>query len=428
MSYVNTAYKIGKGAYQIYKNATGPAAPVTTMVNSNNRWNRKAKAITYNGPVALSNRRLMTHGKKGQTYRPKRYVNNEARFLKMGYVEKDEQGGVHSSLSTTSMYLGHTSLSMDKALEGLAGAIVKLLYKQAGKDFLDWDAALPGGATADYKQEIRFDVQLGWNSTGLTTGSIGIIAGVTPNTIKDVLKTEILTIKAANFHESTFRTFTLWEDQDTSAVAESYVMIATLRADQAQLHVRSRSRLAVQNRTVAVGAGDLVTDIDSNPLLGKLYGSSKASNGFLLKKEYAASAGDFICDRDFGLIRTDSTSIPAIAKAPGAQFFGANTQKKVVFPPGTISSSVCVWNKSMKFNEFMRLLNPFLADPTVKYHTKLGKTQMFGLEKMLDSQRAAGQSIDVGFELTSSMGFYLTNGKASSGLTRVVVGTTAIPV
>uniref|UniRef100_A0A345N0X5 Capsid protein n=1 Tax=Circoviridae sp. TaxID=1954248 RepID=A0A345N0X5_9VIRU len=354
--------------------------------------------------------------------RPRKTRNHDKRFLQKGFVSKQENGGLLATPALQTQYIGHSCLHSQAAGDGIMGAIIKYLFNAAGKDFVDFDKALhPGVGPSNLEpMQIRYRIRRTWSGATEQERSVTINTLDTPWDVAEALVADMQTYRAGDQEPFVITSFSLFEDNNTSGSFENYQQRATFRVDQGYVHIKCRSRLALQNRTLGVVGGVDTDVVDNNPVVGKLYGKSQSSNAFLTKQNLTAT---FVSNDNTAVISETSALDASIQKPPNAWFFGANKQSKVSIKPGGMVSSVLTWNTTMKLEKYFNELGNWLAGVS-NAPTKLGKVRMFGLEKKLDALRTGG--LNFGFEITNTHMMYVTQGQPAIGIARNAVGVTPI--
>ena len=178
--------------------------------------------------------------------------------------------------------------------------------------------------------------------------------------------------------------------------------------------------LLIQNQTLAATGGegdDRMNDVSNNPVTGRIY--EGFTNGFLPKWRPSGDASyeSFIADSNSGIIVATSTNtIPEeLRKPPPPNFFKSTFKTtRVVLNPGNIKRISCVSKVSMPMNSFF-MRYPNLFHSTGDRHVYFGKSQLIGLEKVLDS-RNSESSISLAWEVNQTLkvkGRYVRNCSAS---------------
>lgn len=194
--------------------------------------------------------------------------------------------------------------------------------------------------------------------------------------------------------------------------------------DDMDLHFHYKLKFRLQNITVS--DGDQSTNVDANPLVGKIYRTKGWTNGFSLKQGNFRSQSltdPFVAlvVAGTGLIHgfhgsTASADIQG-DDAAGNYFkkpvpgFELNAQaQSIVIRPGEIVNDTTVWERKFKFMDFMRRLGPWFQATNVGLGLTpmpFGCAVMFGLEKYLD-QGSEVCVVQVGVQADTEYGCYVT--------------------
>lgn len=176
-------------------------------------------------------------------------------------------------------------------------------------------------------------------------------------------------------------------------------------ASQFQIKFNVMSKLRVQNRTKADGAGSENQDsenITNNPLHGIAY----TCYGNALKPRRKSKAHTMVGSKDAGYVAESFTGTLAsdefYVKPPfGQAFSGVVKQGKPYLDPGAIKTDYLRFKKSMYLNAFIRKHYSIWQDldtPGKSCHT-FGMTSVLGLEKLLDVNPQGENAIQIGWEL-----------------------------
>lgn len=354
------------------------------------------KALIKAQPVKRGSYR--TSGRIGKTRHPIKKPR-DTYFHRMGSVKSTENGGTTSVGSQNAIYLGHGP-AVDEVYKSGLRSIVKLVMKQAKRNIDNWDEIVEFVPTVVSGEILRWTTSYKDNpATGqiVLDTTFDIDPAWTYNDLTDQLENNLATAWTNDYPKEVVY-FRLYRVLTTSQA----IPVAKVLAKDVTLRFRFESRLAVQNRTLAlVGTDDHDADnIANNPLVGKLYYSKKRLNGFKFKVARPSLAVPYVADKNTGLIKTNSTlSLPdQTVKPPPFWFFDTTWGKNIKENPGDIFSSTIDYSQNMKLNNFFSIFRHEANNGTL-VDVKFGNCAMFGLEKMLDSGRALGEAIALAFEI-----------------------------
>lgn len=185
---------------------------------------------------------------------------------------------------------------------------------------------------------------------------------------------------------------------------------AQIVANQFQIKFDISSKLRVQNRTKADGAGSENQDsenITNNPL----HGVSYACYGNCLRPRRKFKARILVGAQDNGYIAESYNSLNSdefYVKPPfGQAFSGVVRQGKAYLDPGNIRTDYLNFKKTMFLNEFIRKHYSIWQDldtPGKSMHT-FGMSSVIALEKLLDVNPSGENAIQIGWELESKYSF-----------------------
>lgn len=337
-----------------------------------------------------------TSGRIGKRYHGRRQRRNTY-YYTMGSVKTIENGGTHNVGGQNTIYLGHGP-AVREVWDSVTRAVVKLLMKQAKRNIDNWDEGVD--FTPGFTDTLRILFTYKDNpalSQALVDHSFDVVAGDTYHGVAVKLENAIATTFANDYPKEIvfFRIYHINANNES-------IPLGKVLAKDLTLKFNFRSRIAIQNRTLALtGTDDHDADnVANNPLVGKLYVSKKRLNAFKFKVARPNLAVPYVADAFTGLIKTDSTlSLPnQSVKPPPYWFFDSTHGKKVKENPGEIFSHVINYSQSMKLNNVLAQFRHVANNGTLT-EVKFGHVAMFGLEKMLDSGRALGENISLAYEI-----------------------------
>ncbi len=193
--------------------------------------------------------------------------------------------------------------------------------------------------------------------------------------------------------------------------------IALLNLDDVYVHMRVKSSLALQNRTLGATATDnSKDDVTNNPLEGKSFGGSGNGTKMHVQDNTALlGSNTFYGDLKKGLIEFDpaGTTVTAgmqsvLRRPPTANaFVGAMSVGHVRLGPGHIKKSIWVWKRKMRLSAYLNAMQERLRFPATTAFPKvpLAKFEFFGFEKLCRTG-SGSEPVSVGYELNQSIGAY----------------------
>lgn len=360
----------------------------------------KPKPAALRAPK-VKTKRYLTEAKHSVLVKPKK-TRRPSEYNVKGSVIKIENGGVHDVSTINANYIGH-SIATNQVWRSVTRAIVKALYIQAGITFTNWNDGAP------YSGKIgTYYVSNPSSATSISGFETTVTSGDTYIAIADALLASWRSAFSGSiYHE--FVRFYLTDESNTVSV-----QVAQIMAKHFYIDFSMSSRLAVQNRTLSQSGDDVDTDITNNPLIGKVYGVTKHWANYIEPNDRTSGdmVGKFVADANNGtlLIKSSDTNSLQMKKPPPAWFFGMKKETKIVCKPGEILNNYLTFKANMSLNTFAKKLMVTIADSSTK-NSEFGTVQMFGLEKLLDSQRTSGSgtTISLGYEINqtySASGIY----------------------
>lgn len=178
----------------------------------------------------------------------------------------------------------------------------------------------------------------------------------------------------------------LWRKDNNAG--DSWKLINSIDLENVMVHMRSKSTLKIQNRTVTVATDNESDDVNAVPLTGRVY-DFKSYNARCVTQQLFEST-----DVNTGLVTVRSEDcIPAsrgFSEPPVKQVF-RNCAKvgTLMLQPGTIKEDTLVFKKSAYLPRLFQLLYLYTEDPVLNSaatNTRIGMGQMrlFALEKFIN--------------------------------------------
>lgn len=284
----------------------------------------------------------------------RRYKDPIEKFRRYGSVHQKEIPG--TCQSTSCQYLIHGT-PLDECFISGWRAVYRRLLKQAGLDFADWYNPM---LTIGWRLKAYYTV--GQGTTVLDITGNNIIAG---DTYQSNFSDWITQLRATIIAAETEQTVTYQQiELQQPGVGAGYYHVASLPLTYFGVEVYFKSTLKVKNISLANDAldGDMIDNIEAQPLVGKIYRPSKWANGLVLGKrlDSAVGASNMVVDplsgvREYDvnqLYQFDDVANP-YRKPPPAYMFGCKKETKVRMDPGALKTDTILWTAKMGFNRYM---------------------------------------------------------------------------
>jgi len=198
-------------------------------------------------------------------------------------------------------------------------------------------------------------------------------------------------------------------------VTDFWHIEASLNLKNETIHYYCKSELKFQNRTKAADGGVDATNINNNPLTGKLYEftsgvpKTKAYNTFLIERIKDGTGVNLIRGAEF------AANVNGLKEPPRPKFF-SNCKKSssIRLEPGAIKKHTIIHTVKLKFNQF--LLNHTYQSTGVDRLTirAAGKCAMIALEDMINVN--GSELIGMAYEVNRTYGLYSVTGKYASSV------------
>lgn len=327
-------------------------------------------------------------------------------FRRNGVVKRYENGGIVTNAEA--VYLSHTNAPSAEVLRMVCYALARHMFKRLGKSFGDWNDTMASGVGSNnnginmyitYIKDIGATAQAGlqYDSTSQTATALpATYASIAENFFNSVRDSGLIVNPKSEAIKLTARIY------DTSDTSEEFEKVE-IDLKHIRLDFDLKSTLRVQNATVASeGTSTInlnVNDITRNPLVGKLYKSTKWRNYLRIRSPYnslnnSTSSNALIVapDPNSGFRNIDYTfSAPDtdfLKKPPlKAYHLGCNQDAKVKLGPGEIKYSNIRNTYNLSLNKFISYYQSGIggAEPDDTC-LSFGHVACFGLEKMLDNR------------------------------------------
>lgn len=392
-TYARPAMQYGKqvGAYMSYANARRRAYGLSKRPRAVRLNVRRPRSTAPKGYA------YVTRGSLGKFRRAKRRARPDP-FQKYGCVIKTETGGVQND--NNCVYVGH-GVASGQIPKLLTRCIIKQLAQQMGQDFVSWEDQY---LTAASKMQLSWTYYSDASSTTATQRNMAVTANITWKDLADALMNDMRTAWAGtNKHVLE----EVWLNETPAGSSQQVVSMVRCKDLYVQLQVFST--MLVQNQTLAhtgVSEGESnLNDIANNPLTGKIY--EGYSNSFEPKWRPPGdlSYTPFVANDSYGQMINDATdSIPTeIRKPPPASFWKRCTKSSnVVLNPGNIKKVSFSFARGFHCNQLISMFPNLFASVDADRVIDLGKFQMVGLEKVLDS-RASEDVVSCAYEINQTL-------------------------
>jgi len=279
---------------------------------------------------------------------------------------------------TEASYIGHMSMPARLTLDNVCRALVKALIKRGGRDLSSlnatWASNDVGGSVGDI---IRINYYATQTTTSVTTVDHSVLTNQTVDQVALSLSTVLSGISTTGYNSR--RRWYYAEYIPASNITR--LNACRINLQYMKVHIKTKSHLKVQNRTVNNVTDTQADDVDNVPLEGRLY---KVTGNMLLH------VGTRICPTDVPnsqgtvLRRTIATDMP-LSEPPNAyEFTNCTSSGKIRINPGGIKTSSI---KETKMYYWTTLMDIILGDGHVStsesYKKSAGKSVFFGLEKVV---------------------------------------------
>lgn len=330
-----------------------------------------------------------------------RRPNNRAFYTSNGSSVKVERGGVIEDPEC--VYIGAASIPFKYLKEGVGRAIVKNLFKQMGQPITSWEDTIK---CANGEFDLKYTYFLGNNDPTVNAGTtIGLASGDT----YDDLALDIIQTWATDWSSATTHLIDEIWIESTVNVSSIVQRRATVRGADFMVHVDSFVHLRIQNTTLARVTddnGDLSTDIENNPLVGKLYVGR--FTGFQPKWRQGSLANwgtGFYADPATGLILAESADVGVTQvrkPPPGSYFKNCSSSYSANIMPGQVKSFSLKFKRTFFLNNLISKYNDQWLSMDLNDMVYIGNSCMYGLEKMIDSRQGSA-SVRLSYELNHNV-------------------------
>lgn len=349
----------------------------------------------------------------------KKIANTLKTYLTQGFVDTEEVNG--QITDPNCVYLSHSACDADRHLT----LVLKCIFRKLLKLGINWSAPsaddeFPIEQSSGQANAIRIELVL----QNMRTGSISKIentsvAGGNFNTIAKMAAASNWAVALRKWMGGHFLEtddpnmlmpiyFRLYE-LDFAPLGQNFRLCAEIDLRCATVHVKVKSDMKIQNRSVsATGSAD-AEDVNNNPLMGYKYdfkvGTPITRNdGAYLLSTVSGNSG-------VNLIR--GAQLPQSYREPPLPkvFLKCNKAAKIKIQPGDIKYGSITFYKKMKVLDYLQKLgfyySPYNADPAVWRNLRpVGPCQMFALEDVINVN--ANELIRVAYEVNRETSMFIT--------------------
>lgn len=331
-----------------------------------------------------------------------------------------EQGGVLSVITSTSAYVGHGVAAKQVALAACR-AIVKELYRQKGENIVRWfDSPKTSPST--------FQLSYWYYTSEADAAPTQVNLAIDGTTTYYVVAENLFTSFNANLSLGARISYIWFNDKNFQGGTEYGQTTASIDPDCFNLNYYITSTIMIQNCSKGGTTGgetaddDLVTEVTKNPLVGKVYKSTKWSNGFYPKARPQANDGSwtgFIADNTYGYIAANgvNNASPDLVKPPPGYWFDGAKSSGCTLAPGEIRYLKWKFRTTIGCGNFWKRYVTWTNGTTVGF--PFGPCEMIGLEKMIDC-RAGEHNIELHYQINQHYGCFGRSSNKPSATINVI--------
>lgn len=349
----------------------------------------------------------------------KKTANTLKTFLTQGFVDTEEVNGQITDPNV--VYLSHAACDADRHLV----QILKCIFRKLLKVGLNWDSPsaddeFPIEQSTGQANAIRIELVMQNQRTGaLVKLENTSVAGGNFNTITKMATATNWTVALRKFMAGTFtegddpnmlypQYFRLYE-LDFAPLGQNFRLCAEVDLRCMTVHVKVKSDMKIQNRSLSATGSSDAEDINNNPLMGYKYDFkvgtpiTRQDGAYLLSTVSANSGVNLIRGNQLPL----SYREPPLPKV----FLRCSKAAKIRIQPGDIKYGRITFYKKMKVLDYLQKLgfyySAYNADPTVWRNLRpLGPCQMFALEDVINVN--ANELIRVAYEVNRETAMYVS--------------------
>lgn len=347
-------------------------------------------------------------------------------FRQRGFMHTLEVHGVVSDPNC--VYVGHSTYGSIQLLEVFMQAMLKKLFQKAGVVIKDVNAAIPGetiSANFIWRVDIEYiNRETGSSGSGTyqfvnSTTSIKALSGDQAGGIAPLFtdfRAVVERYMTGDYNGTTGSAYNVEEPvklhlfrADNGVLSIHWAHAAEINFSDEWIHLKSKSELKIQNRTLsATGSGD-AEDVTNNPIQGRLYEFSsgcprtKIPNVSLIASMLEPSGTLNARAAQLVAAGADSYREPPVA----GTFWNCSRSAQVMLQPGQIKQQTIYHKASFHLLKFLKkCMFGYGAQSTHKQINLFGKSGMIALEDVINVNSA--NNISVAYEVNREFGCYLT--------------------
>jgi hypothetical protein len=342
----------------------------------------------------------------------------KGKYMKVGSVSKQgamlqvEKGGTVTA--DKCVYIGHSTVGIEKLLKVVTMAIVRRLGHQLGQQIVTFKEQIGSWAVAHTN-----NIGILYYNYNTASQNASATASVTigPTMQYETLVTNLITsIKsaAASAASDTFEIVEIWIQLNEDNVTPDVTPITPARLHLRGAYVKFTcySNLKIQNRTLAnSGANpehhDSMLDVENNPLQGKSYlckgnqfkmrWNNDASNTFGLRSDNDSGVID---GGDIDAAGLSGEMVDLLQRPPSNNMFvGTRKIANVRLGPGEIKSCSIRYKRQISLARLFRAFTPHLVGQTQTFWES--RSKLFAFEKMMHTDDATEPDMNIGYECNS---------------------------
>ncbi|QGH73615.1 MAG: putative capsid protein [CRESS virus sp. ct0Vt4] len=323
-------------------------------------------------------------GYMGHFGKAKREKNkHRATFEKYGVIDKRESTGITTAKDV--VYIG-TGTPLKKVVVNAIRAVFKTLIRKTGRNFTNWESQADMASTLLTINYALVDAQ----TTNQITSAL-FSAGVTWLSMVDNL---INAMEAALTEANVVQGIQFLRMQLFYRNGSVDSLLAQVDLNNVQITIEEKREFRVKNVTLTSDAsdGDLTTNVESQPLVGRKYRTSKWANGFELKKNYTNTGfGTLNADAINGVISYDSSLLygadgqanPYRSILPGFAF-GTKKSGVVRIQPGELKYDVSRFKCKLNFNTLFEKVGKNMETASWSHFRHFGSASMLAFEREVE--------------------------------------------
>jgi len=425
------ARSMGSAALRYAASGGNPASAAMAGVGSLARGfmarKRAAKSIARNNNLRAGKARAYSKSSSTATgasyqgkFKVKKYTKKSDPYRKFGFVHTSEVNGTVSDPNC--IYLGHSAMSGTSMLALMCQALMRKLFKKgSGWDCPSIDTPIKGyEGFADGWRVIlvmrQYDtgVETTYSADTSTTETIYTLVGDPASGVTGTF---------ANFFNFIYAYATSSSLATTAVnvpvrlelygkdgnVTNFWRHCAGINLLNEVVHIRCKSEMKIQNRSLAATGNELTESVSNNPLVGRVYhfdtGAPRSNTEGV---QFVETINDYN-----GVVTTRAaqfTALTVMREPPQASLFTNVTHSaKIRLEPGAIKNDSIVYTKSMNWLKFLDYWGFRVSNTAGSYkQIKIkGKSALFALEDLINVNST--QNIICAYEVNRDFSCYFTS-------------------